>query len=167
MTPLLEILLHATLIGIGATAVLDLWGALLKRALGIAPLNLRMVGRWIGHVAQGRFFLGNVAAAASIRGEALIGWAIHYLSGIVFALALVAVSGMDWLRAPTLVPALSVGIGTIVLPFFVMQPGMGAGIAASNTPKPNQARLRSLLSHTVFGVGLYGAAGLLALLRTA
>ena len=36
-----------------------------------------------------------------------------------------------------------------------MQPGMGAGIAASRTPAPNKARLQSLLNHGVFGVGLY------------
>jgi hypothetical protein len=48
-----------------------------------------------------------------------------------------------------------------------MQPDMGAGIAVSNTPKPNAARIRSLLSHAVFGLGLYVAASLLAILRTA
>ncbi|MDO9126054.1 MAG: DUF2938 family protein, partial [Parvibaculum sp.] len=41
--------------------------------------------------------------------------------------------------------------------------GMGAGIAASKTPKPNAARLRSLVSHTVFGIGLYVAALLVAM----
>jgi hypothetical protein len=39
-----------------------------------------------------------------------------------------------------------------------MQPGMGAGIAASKTPNPNVARLRSIVTHTVYGIGLYGSA---------
>lgn len=43
-----------------------------------------------------------------------------------------------------------------------MQPGMGFGVAASKTPKPNVARLRSLAAHTVFGFGLYLAALLAA-----
>jgi hypothetical protein len=42
-----------------------------------------------------------------------------------------------------------------VFPFFIMQPSLGLGIAASRTPKPMQARLKSLVTHTVFGVGLY------------
>jgi hypothetical protein len=46
----------------------------------------------------------------------------------------------------------------------MMQPGMGAGIAASKTPNPNAARLRSILAHTAFGIGLYGSALLSALL---
>jgi hypothetical protein len=36
-----------------------------------------------------------------------------------------------------------------------MQPLFGLGFAASKTKNPVQARLRSLMNHTVFGVGLY------------
>jgi hypothetical protein len=36
-----------------------------------------------------------------------------------------------------------------------MQPSLGLGIAASKAPRPNQARLKSLATHTVFGAGLY------------
>jgi len=43
----------------------------------------------------------------------------------------------------------------VVFPFFIMQPLLGLGIAASRTPKPTQARLKSLGTHAVFGVGLY------------
>jgi hypothetical protein len=55
-------------------------------------------------------------------------------------------------------PALLVGIVTVAAPFLVMQPGMGAGIAASRTPKPAVARINSLLTHAIFGLGLYLAA---------
>jgi hypothetical protein len=36
-----------------------------------------------------------------------------------------------------------------------MQPSLGLGIAASRTPKPTRARLKSLATHAVFGLGLY------------
>ena len=65
--------------------------------------------------------------------------------------------GLDWARQPTLGPALLVGIGTVAAPFLVMQPGMGAGVAASRTPRPAAARLQSLVTHTIFGLGLYAA----------
>ena len=61
------------------------------------------------------------------------------------------------MRQPTIGPALLVGIGTVAAPFLVMQPGMGAGIAASRTPRPAAARLQSLVTHTIFGLGLYAA----------
>ncbi|MCE9499190.1 MAG: DUF2938 domain-containing protein, partial [Leptospira sp.] len=52
-------------------------------------------------------------------------------------------------------PALFIGIGTVVAPYFILQPGLGAGIASSKTPTPNLNRIKSLGTHTVFGFGLY------------
>jgi hypothetical protein len=72
----------------------------------------------------------------------------------VLAVAFVLASG-EWLTRPTLLPALLYGVGTVVFPFFLMQPSLGLGIAASRTSNPTQARLKSLATHTVFGVGLY------------
>jgi hypothetical protein len=66
----------------------------------------------------------------------------------------VSTSG-DWLARPTVLPALLYGIGTVVFPFFILQPSFGLGIAASRTPNPTHARLKSLVTHIVFGVGLY------------
>ena len=63
--------------------------------------------------------------------------------------------GTEWLRRPTLIPALAVGIVTVAVPMLILQPGMGAGIAARRTPRPNAARLQSLVTHAVFGGGLY------------
>ncbi|MFC6671946.1 DUF2938 domain-containing protein [Marinobacterium aestuariivivens] len=146
------------LIGIGATAVMDLWGILRKPLLGIALPNYGLVGRWFAHMADGHFRHESIAAAAPVRGERLIGWAVHYLTGIAFAALLIAIWGIEWVRQPTPGPALIVGIGTVLAPFLLMQPGMGAGIAASRTPRPGAARLQSLLTHAVFGFGLYATA---------
>ena len=92
-----------------------------------------------------------------MRGERAIGSAAHYLIGIAFAGVLLAICGLAWARQPTLAPALALGMATVAAPFLLMQPGMGAGIAASRTPRPNSARLQSLVTHAVFGVGLYAA----------
>ncbi|MGY3486656.1 hypothetical protein ACVW1C_004539 [Bradyrhizobium sp. USDA 4011] len=77
---------------------------------------------------------------------------------------LLATFGIDWARQPSIGPALIVGSGSVAAPFLVMQPAMGAGIAASRTPQPWAARLQSLLTHAVFGVGLYAAGWLTRLL---
>ena len=66
--------------------------------------------------------------------------------------------GLAWIQRPTIGPALIVGIGTVAAPFLLMQPGMGAGIAASRTPRPAAARIQSLVTHAVFGLGLYATA---------
>lgn len=150
-----DLLLRAVLIGVGATLVMDLWALLLKRLFGAPSLDYAMVGRWIGHLPRGRLTHPGIAHSAPVAGERAIGWIAHYAIGIGFALLLLAIWGPAWAARPTLPPALIVGIATVAAPFLILQPGMGAGIAASRTPKPGVARLRSLMAHASFGVGLY------------
>jgi len=161
MTPLAIDLLRLVFIGVGATAVMDLWMLLLQR-LGVPTLNMAFIGRWVGHLFRGRWAHDSIARAEPVAGERAIGWLTHYAVGIAFAGLLVGAVGFEWTRSPSLLPALIVGIATVLAPFLVMQPAMGAGIAASRTPTPGLNRLRSLATHTVFGAGLYGAAVLLA-----
>ncbi len=144
-------------IGAGATLATDLWAIARERLLGVPAPDWGLVGRWFGHMARGRFRHERIATAEPVRGERAIGWTAHYLIGIVFAGALLAICGLAWARQPTLAPALALGIATVAAPFLLMQPGMGAGIAASRTPRPNSARLQSLITHAVFGLGLYAA----------
>ncbi len=150
-------LVCALLTGVGATVVMDIWGVARKRLLGAPQLEYRLVGRWLGHMPHGRFRHDPIAASLPVRGERLIGWTAHYLTGVAFAAVLLAIWGLGWAQHPTIAPALIVGIGTVAAPFLLMQPGMGAGIAASRTPRPAMARLQSLITHGVFGLGLYAA----------
>lgn len=144
-------------IGIGATIVFDLWLLLLKR-MGVKTMNMAFIGRWAGHLAQGRFAHESIAASPAVSGEHALGWLVHYATGVAFAAALVAVAGQGWLHAPSIGPALGVGIATVGAPLFVMQPSMGLGVASSKTPAPLKNCLRSLANHTVFGLGLYFSA---------
>lgn len=151
----MDYLTGSILIGSGATAVMDAWILVRKILFGTPPANYALVGRWLGHMAQGRFRHEAIARAAPLPREQLLGWSAHYLTGITFAAALLAFTGPDWLLQPTLLPALIAGILTVAAPFLLMQPGMGAGIAAAKMAHPAAARLQSLVTHTVFGFGLY------------
>ena len=153
-------ILGALAIGLGATLVMDIWNLFLKHAFNIPSLNYRLLGRWLGHMPGGIFRHASISAASQKPFECTIGWMAHYTIGVVLALVFVVLTSSDWLARPTLLPALLYGIGTVVFPFFLMQPSFGLGVAASRTPKPTQARLKSLATHTVFGIGLYvGALG--------
>lgn len=147
-------------VGGGATVVMDLWSVMLKR-LGIPTLDYALVGRWAGHLCRGRLAHASIAQATAVPGERWLGWTIHYVVGIAFAALLVGVQGVAWLHHPTWLPALAVGTVTVVFPWFVMQPAMGAGFAASRTATPLKNGLRSLATHAVFGGGLYLSALLL------
>ncbi|MBS0335378.1 MAG: DUF2938 domain-containing protein [Proteobacteria bacterium] len=142
------------LIGIGATAFMDAWLSFLK-LMGVPTLNLAMVGRWVGHLGRGRVAHAAIGKSAPIPGELAWGWLTHYAVGVAFAGLLAKVQGAGWLQNPTVLPAVLVGMCTVVAPLFVMQPAMGAGFAASRTPTPLKNCFRSLANHTVFGLGLY------------
>lgn len=156
--------IRVALVGVGATAIMDVWSLTLRR-LGVPTLDYALVGRWAGHLWRGRFAHASIGRAAAIPGERPLGWTIHYTTGLVFAGLLIGVQGVSWLRNPAFLPAVAVGVATVVVPWFVMQPAMGAGFMASKTPTPLKNCLRSLATHGVFGTGLFLTAAALQLLE--
>ena len=148
-------LISAILIGLGATLTTDLWALFLKHAFKIAAPNYCLVGRWLRYMPEGIFKHSNIASAPQKSAECVVGWIAHYLIGITFAITFVALAGNNWTQHPVLIPAIVFGVGTVLMPFFIMQPAFGLGFAASKLPNPTQARLRSLMNHTAFGAGLY------------
>ena len=148
-------LLAAGAMGLGATFSMDLWNLLLKRAFGIPSLNLCLLGRWVGHLTRGTLAHANIAAARETSHECAVGWITHYTIGVVLAVGFVLLAPATWVARPTLGPALAYGVATVVFPFFVMQPSFGLGVASARTPRPARARIKSLVTHAVFGAGLY------------
>lgn len=88
-------------------------------------------------------------------GEHALGWAFHYGIGITYGLLIVAIWGSGWLQQPGITEPLMLALVLLVLPYFVTMPGLGLGAAGSHTPKPNVARLKSAIGHSVFGCGMY------------
>ncbi len=149
------LILGSIVVGIGATLVQDLWNLFLNRAFGIPSLNLCLLGRWLCYMPAGIFSHSSISATASKPAECAVGAVAHYAIGVVFASLLVLLTSGEWLARPTMLPALLIGIVTVIFPLFLMQPAFGLGVASSRTPNPTHARLKSLLSHLAFGVGLY------------
>ena len=149
---------RAVVIGLAATAVIDLWALVLKRAFGIPPANWAMVGRWFGHLPRGTVVHADIAKAEPIANELALGWLCHYAVGILFAAATLVLAGPAWRLAPTPAWPLVVGLVTVGCGWFILQPGMGAGIAASRRPNAGQIRALNVVSHTVFGLAMFAAA---------
>lgn len=164
MNNLIHYFLITIFIGVGATMTFDLWGLFLKHVFKIPPSNFCLVGRWILYMPEGIFRHANIGSAPPKMAECTVGWIAHYMIGIAFATAFIAFVGIRWIEHPTLIPALVFGLITVSVPLFIMQPALGLGVAASKTPNPTQARLRSLINHIVFGFGLYIFGSLLYLL---
>ena len=131
MPDTLDVVVRGITIGVVGSALMDVWSAVLRRRFGIPTLDYRLLGRWIGYFPRGRFVHERIAASPPIAGEMPLGWFAHYAIGITFAFVLLSIWGGAWLAAPTVWPALAVGLGTIVAPWFLMQPAMGIGVAGA------------------------------------
>lgn len=141
---MIEFLSRAVLIGVGATALLDLWALLLQRFFKVPAPIWGPVGRWFCHLTDARVFHDDIALARAYPFENAVGWIGHYAIGIVYAGALLVFTCPDWASAPTLAPALAVGIITVGAGWFLLQPGMGRASMCRNILTPNRSG-RSIL----------------------
>lgn len=148
-------------LGLGATAFMDLSAVILQRTAAIPAPDWALIGRWVAHWPRGVFHHRSIAQATPKAGERPLGWLTHYLVGLLLAGSFLAVAGRDWLANPEPRAAVAWGIATVLLPYLILQPALGAGIAARHTPRPASARLRSLFNHAIFGFGLYLSAALM------
>ncbi|MGJ4855674.1 DUF2938 domain-containing protein [Labrys sp. KB_33_2] len=153
-----ELFWRGVAIGVGATVLMDLWAILLHKFFGENLPNWAPVGRWFWHLKEGRVFHDDIGKAAPYAHELALGWIGHYVVGILYGVILVIFAGAAWLSDPTFLPAWILGIVTVGAGWFLLQPGLGIGWAASKTPNPTKVRLLNLVAHTVFAVGLWGTA---------
>lgn len=153
----MEIVFQGVLIGIMATMGMDAWAVIVKYVLRLPTAHWDMVGRWIGHMRRGRFVHLSIADASPVARELAIGWIAHYFTGVTYGIAYMTIVRGILDRNPTLFSALVFGLVTLAAPWLILQPGMGAGIFASRTPRPGVVRLVNLSMHLVFGASLYVA----------
>ena len=154
----MDLLVKGVVIGIGATVLMDIWAVLLWKAFGQARPNWAPVGRWFWHLKNGTVFHDDIGKAEPYANELALGWIGHYAVGILYGVILALIVGSAWFAAPTFLPAWILGIVTVGAGWFLLQPGLGIGFAASKLPNANTVRVLNLVSHTVFALGLYGTA---------
>lgn len=153
-----DVFWRCLVIGTGATVLMDIWAIILFKFFGQGRPNWAPVGRWFWHLREGKVFHDDIGKAKPYANELALGWISHYVIGIVYAYMLVMFTGTSWLAQPTFLPAWIWGIITVAAGWFLLQPGLGIGWAASKLPNANKVRFLNLVSHTVFAVGLYGTA---------
>lgn len=158
MMNLVDLTISSIFIGIGATIVMDIMAILLKLTFNIPFLNYSLVGRWIGHFPQGTFMHKSIAEASPVKGETVLGWIAHYSIGITFAFFMLLMFGDIWLPKPTLALPVIYGLITTLASWILLQPAFGQGFAAAKAPKPWSVRARNLMTHAIYGLGIYLAA---------
>lgn len=148
----------------GATAA-DFGRSAYQWATGFPPVNWSVTGRWFLMVLQGQPYVPDIGTAPSLPHELLAGHLAYYTIAVVFAGVYLALLGL-LKRPPTLWNGLLFGWVTMVFPFFVQMPLMGAGVLASATATPWLVIGRTLVHHSSFGLGLAVGALVMAAGRT-
>lgn len=154
LTGYLLLLEKIILVGVVATLVMDLWNLVLYFTFGIS-LDWSLMGRWIGNMFQGNFFLYGLEKAPAIKNEALIGWLVHYTVGTVYGICFLLFCYKVIHKKPRFIYALIVALVFMVMPFLVYQPAIGMGYFASHASDPDFVRMITVSMHLSFGVGLY------------
>lgn len=142
-------------VGLIATIVMDLVAWIRQRFFGIQPLDYALLGRWVLNLPTGKIAHHPIMASESKRGERALGWVVHYAIGISLGWLFMVLVSPTLYPLPFLRFPLYFGVATLVLPWFVMQPAFGFGIAAAKTPDPARARLHSAIAHVAYGFGLW------------
>ncbi|MAQ84075.1 MAG: hypothetical protein CMH12_12675 [Maritimibacter sp.] len=141
--------------GLLGTVAMDLWAILLARFAGQPKPNWAMPGRWLAHALRGKLFHADIAAAKPVAGELHLGWFFHYAVGVIYGVVFAVLAGAGWRADPTFLPLWIYALATIAAGWFLLQPGMGLGWGASKTPNPWKVRGLGLVAHTVFGLGMW------------
>jgi hypothetical protein len=64
----------ASLVGLGATLLIDLWALFLRRGFNIPSLNYCLLGRWLLHMSSGTVMHRSIGAAQQKPHECTLGW---------------------------------------------------------------------------------------------
>ncbi|MDR6432363.1 DUF2938 domain-containing protein [Brucella pseudogrignonensis] len=153
---MLELIIKGTVIGVGATVVMDIWALVLAQFPGQSRPNWGLVGRWFWHLRHGQIFHDDIAATKPYIHEVALGWVGHYVVGILYGVVFALYGGAAWFANPIFLPAWIFGIMTVAAGWFLLQPGLGIGWAASRLPNAGNVRVLNLVAHTFFAFGLYG-----------
>ncbi|MBT0958936.1 DUF2938 family protein [Alphaproteobacteria bacterium KMM 3653] len=149
-----ELLFVGAATGLGATIVLDLFAVLRQ---GWAPTHgfYCLVGRWVGLLPQNGLFHDDIRSSAPLTSEAMLGWGAHILLGVVYGVAFAIIFGMSAIVTPQLWQGLSFGLATVLVPWLIFQPLFGWGLGMSKAPDPWKMRMKGVINHTVFGLGIW------------
>ncbi len=154
----MDVASRTLLIGIGATAVMDVWALLARRLFQVPTSNWALVGRWLGHFPRGKFRPRHRGRGGDPRrARDRVDRALRH-RGVAYAALLIVVAGVRVARRPHAGAGAADGHEHARRPVLPDAARMGYGIAASRTARPGAARLRSLMNHGVFGLGLYVSA---------
>lgn len=123
-------------------------------AFNSAKIGPELVGRWAVGLARGQWAHADIEAEEPVRGEAAVGLAVHYFTGVALTQAYYWMLPRRSQSSGGMAAASAYGVATALLPFLVMYPSWGIGVFALRSGEAARVARIMLLGHTVFGAGI-------------
>lgn len=140
--------------GFMACIFMDSFQRLLFLMFKIPPSNWAMVGRWAGYlVLRGKIINPEIDTLPPITRELPLGWVVHYLVGIGYAVVYFLIREAGWLDN-SLYSGAIFGIASVIVPWFFFLPAMGKGMLARLTDNARLVCFLAVINHLVFGLGM-------------
>jgi len=116
-------------------------------------IGLELIGRWAGGLARGRYRHEDIADEPALRGEAALGLAVHYLTGVTLTRAYYELLRRGG-KEPGLLSATAFGAVTALLPMLVLYPSWGLGPFGIRSDETARLLRVMFLGHTAFGTAI-------------
>ena len=149
------------ILGLCSTLLLDVIQYLRHRLWQHGWLDYAVLAQALWQHWQNYSRTGHVHTRLPMAWARLLGWLLHYVIGVALVWLAMQINVLRGAQTLGLPFCLMFGSATVLLPFFIMQPLLGMGIAARNTATPWSNRGKSLIAHGLFGLSVYVAAQLL------
>ena len=142
--------------GFFSCLALDMFGRLLLILFKIPEPSWGIVGRWFFYmVRRGVIFNPQISNAIPIANEVNIGWAIHYLIAVVWAVVFYILFISYPLLELSYRNGLLFGALTTIAPLFIFMPFTGHGVLARKTDMPYITSIILLARHSIFGLAMF------------
>lgn len=139
--------------GLTATVGMDLAALATARTLRMPPLGPNNLGRWVGHMREGRFAHDHIETAEPVPREAVVGAAAHYLIGPALGVGYGLTLRLTGRPGSSLRRGIAYGVVTTVFPWFLVYPAFGWGPMGLRGRGPKLA-VSALVNHVAYGAGL-------------
>lgn len=155
----MELFASAFVGGIFGAVLMDLSETAAARVGIHSGVSIGLVGRWVLSMLQGQFAHEEIRHSTAHASEVKAGWAFHFLVGggivaLAYPLTLLATATQAASPAWLVSHAVLFGLGTSVLPWFILLPAFGWGVFGWRGPLGSNAVLASTISHVAYGLGI-------------
>ena len=148
-------LMQGIISGIVATLIFDLYQLSLSYAYNIQKSKWDLIGRYFVGFKDKIYTRHDIENDTYVGHELLFGYIVHYVVGSMFGIFYVILNKILF-NDPSMLLAIIVGFITLFGSWCIIMPfALNIGFFASKKDEQRQIIVQNLISHYIFGTGLF------------